>query len=359
MPIEEVNNATLELLERRISSNVRSDFLKSVTIPIGGGGLLAIVVSVFFWIPTKVEALLAQPEMAEQITTLAEAQVKEEIKDDIALAVSTFMTSPQGEELLASAVTEAFSTPTISDIVETHTKDAVSSDSGKASIALAVQQAFEDEEVKGMIKTTVRDALKPTTVALRSSLEEKSTQLVQTIATDAVSESKGEVALDAALSRIKHTSTPDTPVILNKDIGADFVYVRGAILLWNNEFRRAFGDRFRYISIHYKNPERGRSLLALIPHETFIRMLEVDDSLIELLNAKHTISPEEARSKLALMFGNEVLRQLDGTSTIASALTKSGTWFEDAPEVPVTGKDGLSGLTTRRTLEDYVLSTSA
>ena len=70
-----VNEATLELLQRRIEANVRSSFLKTVTLPIGGGGILAILVAVFLWVPQKVESFLKDPSVKEMVDGNIQGQI--------------------------------------------------------------------------------------------------------------------------------------------------------------------------------------------------------------------------------------------------------------------------------------------
>jgi hypothetical protein len=48
-----VNEATLELLQRRIESEVRKNILLSIGAPVGGGGILAILLMFFLWFSSR------------------------------------------------------------------------------------------------------------------------------------------------------------------------------------------------------------------------------------------------------------------------------------------------------------------
>jgi hypothetical protein len=57
-PSLQVNEATLELLERRIEANVKASFFKSVGAPVGLAGIAAIAYTLFSWIPGHISSYL-------------------------------------------------------------------------------------------------------------------------------------------------------------------------------------------------------------------------------------------------------------------------------------------------------------
>ncbi len=61
-----VNEATLELLSRRIDSEVKSSFLKWVGLPIGGAGLVAILWAILFFLPNEVGNFIGQTRLCKK-----------------------------------------------------------------------------------------------------------------------------------------------------------------------------------------------------------------------------------------------------------------------------------------------------
>ena len=68
-----VNQATLELLRRRIESEVKGSFFRWIGLPIGGAGILAILLTVFLWIPDKISTIIENnPTVQERLNNSAD-----------------------------------------------------------------------------------------------------------------------------------------------------------------------------------------------------------------------------------------------------------------------------------------------
>lgn len=53
-----VNEATLDYLRRRIEGEVKGNFFRWIGLPVGGVGLVTIVLTIFLWIPEKIETII-------------------------------------------------------------------------------------------------------------------------------------------------------------------------------------------------------------------------------------------------------------------------------------------------------------
>ena len=53
-----INEATLELLRRRIEADVKKGFFTSIGAPIGGAGIIAILYVLFSWIPAQLGTMI-------------------------------------------------------------------------------------------------------------------------------------------------------------------------------------------------------------------------------------------------------------------------------------------------------------
>ncbi len=80
-----VNDATLELFQRRIESKLLSNAIKTIGIPVTGGGIVAVIVAMFFVIPSQVG------KVVENDPT---------IKAQIASSVENYLGKGKGQEFL-------------------------------------------------------------------------------------------------------------------------------------------------------------------------------------------------------------------------------------------------------------------
>ena len=53
-----INDETLELLRRRIESDVKRNFWLSIGGPVGAGGIVAFLLAIFVWLPGSVDDLI-------------------------------------------------------------------------------------------------------------------------------------------------------------------------------------------------------------------------------------------------------------------------------------------------------------
>jgi len=103
-----VNEATLELLQRRIASGVKTSLVAWVGAPVGLLGILAVIYAIFFTIPQEVEK-------ATNTFLQGEGQpiLKEKVKDQ----VNAYLTSPSGKDLINTQVKQELK-PTLTALLD-------------------------------------------------------------------------------------------------------------------------------------------------------------------------------------------------------------------------------------------------
>ncbi len=280
-----VNEATLELLERRLRAKVLTFF--------GGGGIAAIVLSVFFWIPQKINGLIDQPEIRDSIskkidTKIAEHLESEKTKELIASAVENRI-AVQLTELLDEKLTPVLKTELDTRLpsqVKTHVAMAVDSyfeGDGKRviqeSIAATVMKALPDQvppaierhfespatqesferlvnaylraDGRDVLVKQVNQKLNLAATKARQNLDQNRVTLLVKFESESVNELKKgsyreleQFTTPPMVASIK--KHPERPVILGKVIGGELKYKEEAIEAHLHKFEEKFGGQFRF-----------------------------------------------------------------------------------------------------------------
>ncbi|QDT95567.1 hypothetical protein [Gimesia aquarii] len=106
-----VNEATLELIRRRIESEVRTNLWRTIGVPVGGGGTIAIILALFVWIPAKVgDVIETSDKVKNEIQTSVTNYLQDEkkgkklITDQVPQHVINHLTSKEGITLISERV---------------------------------------------------------------------------------------------------------------------------------------------------------------------------------------------------------------------------------------------------------------
>src|SRR5262245_58060136 len=89
-----VNKETMEFLRLQLETTVRKRLLVGIGLPLGAGGVIAMVLALFLWLPEKVRTLVNE---SKQVETTIQSAVIEHLKSD------------DGHELVRRAVAETMS----------------------------------------------------------------------------------------------------------------------------------------------------------------------------------------------------------------------------------------------------------
>jgi len=87
-----VNAATLELLQRRMASEVKANFFYSIGAPVGGAGILAILFVLFIWVPRTIHDYVSKDE---------------QIQSKLKAAVQSFLDGEEGREFVRAQITNS------------------------------------------------------------------------------------------------------------------------------------------------------------------------------------------------------------------------------------------------------------
>lgn len=365
MPIGEVNSDTLELLERRIASRVRTNFMKTVTLPIGGGGLIAIVISVAAYIPAKIEAvvqgMILSHDIQSQVDEVAGEKVEDEVGKHVEGAVASHLNSDAGRKLLADRIAEKLTSPRGEELVEVGVVKSLESAEGKRLLADAAKSYVESEEGREFIASVVKKSLEPTIAASAAPIRTQSTKVVQRLVNDAVEDvekvTKGNAtALDKFADRVEEANSP-LPIVITNTIGAGRYYNKAMIHLWLDRLSNQFDDKPRFVVLLY-GPERVQGqFVASIEMRRFQEMVEREPKMLSLLNETvDNISYGQAVAAVEGMFGENSTRSIASSRTISEVLRDPAIWKAGNTNVPVLDDNNrMKGVTSRDKLEEAIL----
>ena len=374
-----VNEATLELLRLRLEAGVRSNFLKTVTIPIGGGGVIAIIVAIVLWIPARIDGFLKEPGVQERIATNVKAHIdgyfkdpqhQEELEEKIDLQISAQIASEVADQLPAQVE------PKVAEIVAEY----FSQERGRLLVEEALPAALGDEAIRDMLRSNVASylattegrallvdeinrAMAPVVEGVSQRIVENQDRLVAEVEPQLLhGEAKGShQALFDFVSprRVQVVMASNRVLVLTKTIRPGNGYLADMIEEYLNRIHEAYGDRFQYVGIFYVEDRSDAEVLAgLIPRSRFAASFrDHKDEVMRLLNsgnATNRPSLAEVRSDLGRWFGPDSTRSITVQSEIGAVLRDAHLWprpADSAEQVAVVDANNrLIGLTSRHRL---------
>ena len=369
-----VNEATLELLQRRIEADVRTNFLKTVTLPIGGGGLVAIFVAVFLWVPQKVESFLKDPSVQQMVNGKVHSQIddyfkREDTKQDMETRIREQTTAQIKEELKSQlpkevekavkiAVRDYFTMEEGATFVRQEVRKVVDSHLAQQEtqdgIRKLVDEYMKTDGKKALVEK-VEEILRPAVARVGSTISSNRDRAIVEFEPQSLQgREKGTIEnLQEYMKRenVDRIRRDGRPVVLTKTIKPTNEYAAFAINDYLLKFRQAFGDQFRYVAISWGGDDGKERLLALIPSRQFemvFRQRSAD--LIVVLNAQAQGAPQlggekGVRERLAEWFGPDVLRNIPASQKLGGALANGSVWtMTPRPNDEVAVVDGSGSL---------------
>lgn len=371
----QVNEATLELLERRIEANVKASFFKSVGAPVGLAGIAAIAYTLFSWIPghissflekdpafrsglkTAAESYLHDPErgqrfVREQIELTTRAQIPAAVAERVRAEVATYFGGAEGKRLVAGQVAES---------VGVYFKT-----TGQAAIQQQVASHLAGDEVKRLIRDQVKRELAPGVASLLEPVMKNSRRQVS-----AALELEEVLGVDRRPGMLEKSSVEDLQRQLESARGRDLlrggqdiamtktvrrgrVYDPDVIELYLETLEQKFGRRFRHVVIM---DAEGAFLARIEPGLFKQRLRAAREPLMRVLNAEAgALTPDQARAELNRLFGTAVDAAILPGVSVRDAL-RDDLW-KRAPrgEVVVLREGGrFMGTTTQARLLEAVL----
>lgn len=344
-----VNEATLELLQRRIETDVKTGFWKWIGLPVGGAGILAILYVLIWGFPQYVRiALQNNPLVEEKIQTVATVYLQD---PDTGGAFIGEQVKRASEPLVNDAVKKYLASEAGQQIIGNQTSTYFASADGRKLAEEAIKKQIKEPDVLEKIRAAVKDALKE---EIAKTIQKKKTLLVAEIADWGQLESLDKQSIDF-LDDFLRGDKPSRiiasgrPLVLTFVIGGGNRYVKPIIERYIVKLRNTFKEQFRHVLIL----DRDKRFLSLVDCERFKQGL--NSELIILLNSKQQdVSTDEARRFLRSKFGPGAIVAISTARKLGDALTDS-LWSSlgDDDAVAVVGNRGqFDGITSLNRLID-------
>lgn len=360
-----VNPATLELLRRRIESEVKSGFFRSVGLPVGGAGVLAILFALFVWIPDKIATFIEKdPNVQEKLKSSAVAYLNDPekgqkfVRTQVEAFLPAYLQDPKGgQEIIRQHIEK-----TGQKHVETATASFFK-ESGPKLIRELVDKHLKSPEVKELLVRSINDALQPKVTALSEEIHLNIGKLVVKIKEpfgDVKKFSKGSSQkLDNFLrsNEARELKSKGTPIALTITIrGGQQRYDENVIKDYLHKLRSKFGRQFRHV-LFLDND--GKFLALLSPEQLQIGFTEDAQRLMDLLNSTTALSTSEATRELERLFSKRSATFIRSEWNVRKALS-TPVWSSPQKlnkEVAVVGsRKKFIGTTSRRRLIEGILS---
>ena len=354
-----VNEATLELLRRRLEADVRRSFWSWVGLPVGGAGLVGVLYVLFSAIPSYVGDFIATDSNVQQ---RMETAVVDYLQDeDTGGELIRRQVEASSTEMVNRAVRHYFASEAGRNVLQAGidrvVRDYYEGQEGRQKVRELVAEYMNSQTVHAQIRQAVETALQPAVARLQDRIESNLAALVVEIAEVPVSAQFDK----AQMSRLheflqgpeaRRIVASGQPITLDLSAGLGPRYAAFTIAEHIQAFRQTFGEQFRHVLI--KDPE-GR-FLALVDAGAVLQRL--DAGFMDVVNARRDEMPaEEAVARLEALFGDAVSLRLSTDATAAAAL-RAPLWRQVAPTAPVAVTDPSGrfiGVTTRQSLIEGVL----
>ena len=344
-----VNDATLELLQRRIESNVKSNFFRSVGLPVGGAGILAILFGLFYWGPQTIQDYVSEDEAFQQklqqtvlettreylgdpesgrevvrshvaATTVeylkdeesgqkvVQELVRETARANLQQQVAAYFEKPEGQEFLRNRLAEYFGT-----------------NAGQKQLAEAVRGGLASNAVQKLITQTISREIQPFADRVQQSVSQHKDDLVTELLQAKVTpdpEGYDVVELPGMRAQVanipkggvsdlrRFLKSPEAdqiarsgrPMALTFRMFSGAHYVADAIDTYLDELKERFGEQFAYCLILEKE---GRFVaLATVKELGGVMSRPEREEFVSILNASaEEMKPDQARWEVGRLLG--------------------------------------------------------
>jgi hypothetical protein len=360
-----VNEATIELLRRRIESDVKNSFFVWIGAPIGGAGILAILFVLFWKMPEIVDrhigkaiggnvekvaiAYMNDPEKGEKIV---QQTAEEAAKNHTKAAVDGYFASDTGMAVL-------------NDRLNQEMAGYFSHEEGKKLVNALLAENLTSGPGKDLLVKTINEALQPQAGRISETIQEnkerivatvkllKDPRIVQKIHPNALDDFLG----DKKASGLKREAVP---IALTLRIRRGPHYRHDYIAYYIANLKEFFRTQFRYVLILDEN----HSLLARLTPGQMKESLEdpqLREQMIKLLNSEaNELTAEKARDDLADWFGDNSVATIGLDWEVINALKAEKVWWQplrtDEEVAVIDGVGKFIGTTSRGRLIEGIVS---
>ncbi len=346
-----VNEATLELIQRRIEGQVKSSFFRTIGVPIGGAGLLAILYVLFLWLPENLAGFI---EKVPNFQQMLERSTVEYLNDDktgreFVREQVNLVARDSIEDAVKKQLQSADARNFVQEQIRARTAEYFDSEAGQGLVSAAVSTVMESPEIRRQITNAIDQALQPAVAKLSTQIEDNLAAFVHSVEPIG-SETINKEDIET-LERILDERGPailesQQTVLLRKTVGAGSNYDINVIDEYFYRLESRLGPLFSHVLLEY----RDKQFLGLIRREAFRARL---DDILPILNSRPgQFDYESAWSAVGALFGPSAQAVVMESATVREALTASA-WRavdQDGEVAVVDSRNRFAGITERSKL---------
>jgi hypothetical protein len=308
-----VNEATLELLQRRIESQALGNLVKRVGFPLGAAGVLSLLWGLLVVVPTETKKFIEKSPVVQRTleTTVNNYFSSEQGQNNVEAQLKTFLDSKEGQEFLTRRINEAL-----------------------APAAKKLSQRIES----GSTRLVSDVELFPEIGSFEKRAPDYIDNILNSDEANRLLEKKANIALRFPVNQGK-------------------VYNPYAVNQYLFKFNSKYAERFNALLIVEKD---GKSFIASIPPKLLLSSEQSDsDKIIQFTQLlTSTGNTDFFKQRLSLLFDRSVTEFVSNEGTVKDALTKP-VWLNYqnlTDRVSVVNKDNIYiGTTTREKLIHGIL----
>jgi hypothetical protein len=315
-----VNEATLDYLRRRIEADVKVNFFRWIGLPVGGAGIIAIILTIFFWIPGKIETIIeTNPVIQKTLDKSATEYLNDPDKGQLFISnqletdIERYFKDPQrGQKLIQEQIENTARTQ-----IETTTAEFFES-TGEPLIRDLSDAYLKSPAVREVLIKTIDNALKPNIASLSQEIRQNTDKLVietAMLSHDTKRIDKGTMPMLFRFLRSQEARAikrEKRPVALALTVRRGTRYGRYAVIEYINLLKQEFGQAFKCILVLDQD---GTFIANLEP--SFVR--SAIGPLMELFNSNPEFPTSEIKAKLEQMQGRYCTASVHSYWTVIEA----------------------------------------
>jgi len=355
-----VNKATLDYLRRCIEGEVKGNFFRWIGLPVGGAGVVAIILTIFIWIPEQMKTIIeSNPVIQKTLDQSASDYLNDPekgqrfISSQLKIDIERYFKDPErGQKLIQEQIENTASTQ-----IEVVTEEFFKS-TGEPLIRDLTDDYLKSPAVRKLLIKTINRALKPKIASLSEEIRQNSDKLVIETAMPSHDTKRIDKGTLRMLNRFlrseeaRKIKEEKRPVALAITVRLGKRYGRHAVIEYIEQLKQFFGLEFRFILILDSD---GTFIAKLDP--SFVK--SAINPLMVLFNSKSHFPNSEVRAKLEQMQGEYCTDSVRSNWTVIEALI-SNVWRQSTNdlqmEVPVLDENSMFiGLTSRDRLIEGIL----
>jgi len=355
-----VNKATLDYLRRCIEGEVKGNFFRWIGLPVGGAGIIAIILTIFVWIPEQMKTIIeTNPVIQKTLDKSASDYLNDPekgqrfISSQLQMDIERYFKDPERGQKLIQEQIENTARAQIEVVTEEFFKS-----TGEPLIRDLADAYLKSPAVHELLIKTIDRALKPQIASLSEEIRQNIDKLVIETAMPSHDTKRIDKGTFPMLHRFlrseeaRNIREKKRPVTLAITVRLGNRYDRHAVIEYIEQLKQFFGKEFRCILVLDND---GTFIAKLDP--SFVR--SAINPLMVLFNSGSNFQSSEVSAKLEQMQGKYCTESVRSDWTVMKALI-SNVWRQSTNElqmeVPVLDENSrFIGLTSRAKLIGGIL----